>query len=161
MWHGPFRVAKQVNAFAVRLGTAGTPYQLFPIVHISKLKYVPEFPTRPATQRTVPADEPFDFDEELLPEDGWDTQDLEDDVFEIEKILEVREGRATRYGRTRREFEVKWKGYPNSIWVEEADLNCGGLLYDFVRRCTGSNRFEGMQSHEDAVDGPVPDMGTA
>ncbi|GMF25410.1 unnamed protein product [Phytophthora fragariaefolia] len=35
MLHGPFRVAERVNAFAVRLETAGTPYQLFPIVHIS------------------------------------------------------------------------------------------------------------------------------
>ncbi|GMF33733.1 unnamed protein product [Phytophthora fragariaefolia] len=141
--------------------TAGTPYQLFPVVHISKLKPVREFPTRPETRLAVPADGRFDFDDELLPDDSWNAQNVEDDVFEVEKILDMREGRATRYGRTRREFEVKWKGYPDSTWVEEADLNCGGLLYDFLRRRTGRNWFEVMQSHEDAVDGQVPDGGTA
>ncbi|GMF50991.1 unnamed protein product [Phytophthora fragariaefolia] len=161
MWQGPVRVVEQVNAFAVRLETAGTPYQLFPIAHISKLKPVRELPTRHVPQLTLVADGRFDFDGEPLPEDSWNAQDLEDDVFEVEKILDVREGRATRYGRTRREFEVKWRGYPDSTWVEEADLNCGGLLYNFLRRRTGRNRFEVMQSHEDAVDGPVPDGGTA
>ncbi|GMF26551.1 unnamed protein product [Phytophthora fragariaefolia] len=67
-----------------RAETAGTPYQLFPIVSISKLKPVLEFPTRPVMQMTVPADGRFDFDEELLPEDSWNAQDLED-VFEAEK----------------------------------------------------------------------------
>ncbi|GMF15657.1 unnamed protein product [Phytophthora fragariaefolia] len=76
MWHGPFRVVERVNAFAVRLETTGTPYQLFLIVHVSKLKPVREFPTRPATQLTVPTDGRFNFDEELLLEDIWNAQDL-------------------------------------------------------------------------------------
>ncbi|GMF43516.1 unnamed protein product [Phytophthora fragariaefolia] len=147
--------------WAIRLVTAGTPYQLSPIVHISKLKPVREFPTRSAMQLTVPADGRFDFDEELLAGDSEDAQDLEDGVFEVEKILDVREGRATRYGCTRPEFEVQWKGYPDSTWVAETDLNCGGLLDDFLRRRTGRNRFEVMQSHEDAVDGSVSDGGRA
>ncbi|KAE9157572.1 hypothetical protein PF005_g32779 [Phytophthora fragariae] len=124
----------------------------------------------------MPAEERFDFDEELLPEDSSEaTLELEDDVFEVEKIVKGglldmdardassrtppvrgdavargREGRATRYGRTRREFEVKWKGYPDTTWVDELDLNCGGLLYDFLRERTGRHRFEAMQSHENA-----------
>ncbi|KAE8966178.1 hypothetical protein PR001_g28490 [Phytophthora rubi] len=100
---------------------------------------------------TMPVEERLDFDEALLPEDSWEaTRELEDDVFEVEKILSAREGRATRYGRTRREFEVKWKGYPDTTWVDELDLNCGGLLYDFLRERTGRHRFEAMQSHENA-----------
>ncbi|KAE9173193.1 hypothetical protein PF004_g27048 [Phytophthora fragariae] len=151
MWHGPFRVAELVSAFAVHLGTAGTPYQLYPVVHISKLKPVREFPSRPATQLTMPVEKRLDFDEVLLPEDSWEaTRELEDDVFEVEKILSAHEGRASRYGRTRREFEVKWKGYPDTTWVDELDLNCGGLLYDFMRERTGRYRFEAMQSHENA-----------
>ncbi|OWY95802.1 reverse transcriptase [Phytophthora megakarya] len=63
MWHGPFRVAELVNTYAARLDTSDTPYQLFPIVHLSKLK-----PLR----LTVLSDERFDFDEELLPEDSWE-----------------------------------------------------------------------------------------
>ncbi|KAE8980873.1 hypothetical protein PF011_g22254 [Phytophthora fragariae] len=99
----------------------------------------------------MPVEERFDFDEELLLEDSWEaTRELEDDVFEVEKILNVREGWATRYGRMRREFEVKWKGYSGTTWVDELDLNCGGLLHDFLRERTGRHRFEAMQSHENA-----------
>ncbi|KAE8978916.1 hypothetical protein PR001_g24708 [Phytophthora rubi] len=124
MWHGAFRVAELVCAFAVRLETAGTPYQLYPVVHISKLKPVREFPSRPATQLTMPVEERLDFDEGLLPEDSWEaTRELEDNVFE---------------------------GYPDTTWVDELDLNCGGLLYDFLRERTGRHRFEAMQSHENA-----------
>ncbi|OWY95801.1 hypothetical protein PHMEG_00034102 [Phytophthora megakarya] len=60
------------------------------------------------------------------------------------------ERRVTRYGRARREFKVKWKGYPDASWVDDLDLNCGGLVYDFLRQRTGQNHFEVMQSHEDA-----------
>ncbi|KAE9053635.1 hypothetical protein PF007_g32892 [Phytophthora fragariae] len=36
----------------------------------------------------MPAEERFDFDEELLPEDSSEaTLELEDDVFEVEKIV--------------------------------------------------------------------------
>ncbi|OWY92685.1 reverse transcriptase [Phytophthora megakarya] len=124
LWHGPFRVAEL-------------------------LKPVHEFPSRPELRLTVPAEERFDFDEELLPEDSWETHDADDDVYEVEQILDVREGRTTRYGRTRR-FRVKWRGYRETSWVDELDLNCGGLLYDFLRKRTGRSRFEVMQSHEDA-----------
>jgi len=158
LWHGPFRVAEMVDTYVARLETDGTAYQLYPLVHISKLKAVRVFPTRPETRLTVPDDGRFDFDEELLPEDSWEPDDLGEDVFEVEKIVNMREGRATRYGRTLREFEVKWRGYPDTTWVDELDLNCGGLLYDFLRERTGRNRFQVMQSHENGeVAGPGPD----
>ncbi|OWZ22343.1 reverse transcriptase [Phytophthora megakarya] len=70
MWYGPFRVAERVSAYAVRLETNGTPYQLFLIMHLSKLKPVREFPSRLELQLTVPSRERFDFDEEHLPEDS-------------------------------------------------------------------------------------------
>ncbi|OWZ10245.1 reverse transcriptase, partial [Phytophthora megakarya] len=136
MWHGPFRVAELVNTYAARLETSDTPYQLFPIVHLSKLKPVREFPSRPELRLTVPLDERFDYDEELLPEDSWEARELDDGIYEVERILNVREGRVTRYGRATREFKVKWKGYPDASWVDELDLNFGGLLYDFLRQRT-------------------------
>ncbi|GMF37318.1 unnamed protein product [Phytophthora fragariaefolia] len=111
--HGPFRVAEMVGTYAARLETDGTGYQLYPLAHISKLKAVRVFPTRPETRLTVPVDSRFGFDEELLPEDSWEPGNLGDDVFEVEKIVGTREGRATRYGRILREFDVKWKGYPD------------------------------------------------
>ncbi|OWZ19065.1 reverse transcriptase [Phytophthora megakarya] len=98
LWHGPFRVANLVSTHAVRLETIRTPYQLFPIVHVSKLKPVREFPSRPELRLTVPAEERFDFDEELLPEVSWEAHDADDEVYEVEQILDAREGRTTRYG---------------------------------------------------------------
>ena len=38
MWHGSFRVVEVCGEHAVRLEIAGTPYRLFPVVHISKTK---------------------------------------------------------------------------------------------------------------------------
>ena len=53
MWHGPFRVADVCGDHAVRLEIAGTPYRLFPVVHVSKLKPVRLFPERPANLLNV------------------------------------------------------------------------------------------------------------
>ena len=46
-WHDPFRVADICGVQAVKLEIAWTPYRLFPIVHLSKLKKVKTFPERP------------------------------------------------------------------------------------------------------------------
>ena len=51
----------------------------------------------------------FDFDESLLPEDSWE-RTLDEDEFEVEKILDVRSGRRTRFGRLQRQYLVQWKG---------------------------------------------------
>ena len=72
MWHGPFRVADICGDHAVKLEIAGTPYRLFPIVHLSKLKKVKKFPERPKDQLTIDEAHRFDFDEALLPEDSWE-----------------------------------------------------------------------------------------
>ena len=53
MWHGPFRVAEVCGDHAARLELAGTPYRLFPVVHMSKLKPVKLFPDRPKVQLIV------------------------------------------------------------------------------------------------------------
>ncbi|OWY92092.1 reverse transcriptase [Phytophthora megakarya] len=68
----------------------------------------------------------------------------------------VREGYAkklahlkTRYGRILREFLVHWRGYEDPTWIDEADLNCGAILHEFLRDRANQNRFGVMQSHED------------
>ncbi|ETL49213.1 hypothetical protein L917_13843, partial [Phytophthora nicotianae] len=143
MWHGPFRVAKTVDRHAVRLETAGIEYRLFPIVHVSKLKLVKSYPERPTF--TLPNHEVdrVDFDEGLLPDDSWE-RELEEDEYELERIADVRSSKKTRYGRTRREYLVVWKGYAEPSWVDETDLNCGALLVDFDRGRTDPNRFEAV-----------------
>lgn len=92
------------------------------------------------------ATECFDFDEALLPEDSWSV-DLEEGEFEVEKIVDVRSARKTRYGRIHRQFQVFGKD-PEPTWIDEADLNCRALLYEFKQDRVRRNRFEMMQSHE-------------
>ena len=93
-----------------------------------------------------------DFDEALLPEDSWEGN-LETDEFEVEKIMDVRSGRKTRYGRVHRQFLVHWKGYDDPTWVDEADLYCGALLQEFDRDQANRNRFEVMQTYEEGSRG--------
>ena len=83
-----------------------------------------------------------------MPEDSWEG-DLEEGKFEVEKIIDVRSGRKTRYGRVHRQFLVLWKGYSDPSWIDEADLNCGAMLEEFERNGISRNRFEVMQSHEE------------
>uniref|UniRef100_H3H7G7 Chromo domain-containing protein n=1 Tax=Phytophthora ramorum TaxID=164328 RepID=H3H7G7_PHYRM len=147
MWHGPFRVIEMLDNHAARLEVAGTNYRLFPIVHVSKLKPVRSFPDRSTLTLVVDEEDRFNFDEALLPEDSWEAG-LDEDEFEVEKIVNMRSGRRTRYGRVHREFQVRWKGYDQLSWVDEADLNCGALLREYERGVVNRNRFTVMQSHE-------------
>ncbi|OWZ20638.1 hypothetical protein PHMEG_0004920 [Phytophthora megakarya] len=148
-WHGPFRVSELVGDYAARPETKGTDYHLFPVVHESKLKPVKTFPDRPTEDLTVDESNHLDFDETLLPEDSWD-RELDDDEYEVERILDMRSGRKIRYGRTLREFQVKWVGYDQPTWVDEVDLNCGALMAEFLRDRSKRNRFQAMQSHDEA-----------
>ncbi|OWZ06398.1 LOW QUALITY PROTEIN: reverse transcriptase [Phytophthora megakarya] len=137
LWHGPFRVAEKINEFSIKLEIAGTGCQIFPVVHVSKLKLVKDFPDRPRIELSVDEsdrldfdelklvkdfpDRPrielsldesdrLDFDEVLLPEDSW-IPDLGADEYEVEWISDVRSGKKTRFGRIYREFLVHWVGY--------------------------------------------------
>ncbi|ETO83363.1 hypothetical protein F444_02609, partial [Phytophthora nicotianae P1976] len=148
MWHGPFRVAEVVDSHAVRLEIAGSDYHVFPVVHVSKLKLVRKFPDRPNVRLRVQDQDRLDFDEGLLPKYSWDTE-LDEGEYEVERISDERTGRRTRYGRKLREFLVHWKGYDAPTWVDEADLNCGALLHDYLRDQANRSRFGVMQSHEE------------
>lgn len=76
---------------------SGTPYRLFPIVHVSKLKLVVQSSDRPGNVLVSNCEDRVDFDESLLPEDSWGNE-LAADEYEEEKILDVRSGRKTLYG---------------------------------------------------------------
>ena len=77
---------------------------------------------------------------------------MDEDKFEVEKILDVRSGRRTRFGRVQRQYLVQWKGSVDPTWIDEVDLKCWALLQEFDRDRVSKNRFEVMQSHEAAVD---------
>uniref|UniRef100_A0AAV1VER6 Chromo domain-containing protein n=1 Tax=Peronospora matthiolae TaxID=2874970 RepID=A0AAV1VER6_9STRA len=140
MWHGPFRVIEKCGEHAVRLEVQGTPYQLFPRVHVSKLKIVRISPDRPAAQLEVEETERVDFDEDLLPEDSWEN-DLAEGEYEVDSIRDVGTGRKTRYGRVHLQFLVRWKGHKDETWVDEENLNCGALSQEFERDRARRNRF--------------------
>ncbi|POM72744.1 Hypothetical protein PHPALM_10497 [Phytophthora palmivora] len=80
--YGPFRALELVGEHAVRLEIAGTEYRLFPVVHVSKIKPVRQFPDRPKTRLTIQDQDRIDFDEALLPEDSW-IRDLDNDEYEV------------------------------------------------------------------------------
>ena len=88
MWHGSFRVIEKYGDHAVRLEIAGTPYQVFRVAHVSKLKLVRLFPDRPMEQLRISEAHPVDFDEALLPENIW-VGDLAEDEFEVEIITDM------------------------------------------------------------------------
>ncbi|OWY98644.1 reverse transcriptase [Phytophthora megakarya] len=92
--HGPFRVAEKIGEHAI----AGSTYSIFPVVHVSKIKLVQEFPDRPVTRLNGSEGDRVDFDEALLPEDSW-IQDRDPDEYEEEQISDMRTGKRTRYGR--------------------------------------------------------------
>ena len=66
----------------MRLEIVGTSYQIFPVVHVSKLKLVRLFPDRPMERLRVSEVDRVDFDEAILPEDSW-VGDLAEDEFEV------------------------------------------------------------------------------
>ena len=152
MWHGPFRVIDKLGDHDVRLKIARTPYQVFPVVHVSKLKLVRLFPDRPMERLRVSEADRVDFDEDVLPEHSW-VGDLAEDEFEVMGITDMRSGRRTRYGRVHRQFKVYWKGHGDPSWLEEVDLNCGALIQERDRDRVQKNRFEVMQSHEEGNAG--------
>ena len=133
---------------AVRLEVQGTPYRLFSLVHVSKLKLVRSFPDLLAAQLEVDETERVDFDEALLPEDSWESELAEGD-YEVDSIRDVRSGRRARYGRVHRQFLVRWKGHKDETWVDEANLNFGASLQEFERDRARRNRFKVMQVHEE------------
>ncbi|ETP36043.1 hypothetical protein F442_15920 [Phytophthora nicotianae P10297] len=138
-WHGPFRIKRKVEEFAYELELPDkSGYRFYPIVHVSRLKEVNEYPSRPKTRLT------FDFDEELLPEDSWEPDRLAGE-YEVEAILDDRMPLSTSTERAVREFKVKWVGYEEPTWEPSSNLSCGGLLYDYLRAKKSERRLQMVQ----------------
>ena len=67
------------------------------------------FPDWPKDQLNVEEADHLDFGEAQLPEDSWE-RPLDEDRFEVEKIMYLRSGRKTRLGRIQLHYLVQWKG---------------------------------------------------
>ena len=75
-----------------------------------KLKQVRVFTDRPTSRLSLDEASGSNFDEALLPEDSWEG-DLDADGFKVDKIIDVRSGRRSRYGRIQKQYLVQWKEY--------------------------------------------------
>ena len=139
-WHGPFRIVEIIDDFAVKLEVKGSSYRFFPLVHVTRLRRFVEPELRP-TEKLIDDQVVFDFDEALLPEDSWVGSD---DEYEVEKILDVRRKRYSRTGRVQKEYLIKWKGYNETTWEKETDLNCPSLLDEFNKQQRRKERLMAM-----------------
>ncbi|KAG2772808.1 hypothetical protein PC129_g20351 [Phytophthora cactorum] len=145
--HGQFRVKKKVEEYAYELELPDrSGYRFYPVVHVSRLKAVCEFESRPTTRLTegITEDSKLDFDEELLPEDSWQPDHLAGE-FEIEAILDDTTPLTTTTERTVWEFKVKWIGYDEPTWEPLPNLSCGGFLDDYLRRKRIEQRLQMVQ----------------
>ncbi|QQA74015.1 chromo domain-containing protein (plasmid) [Bacillus licheniformis] len=146
-WHGPFRIKRKVEEFAYELELPDrSGYRFYPVVHVSRLKAVNEFNSRPNTRLVLDAtnEARLDFDEELLPEDSWEPDQVAGE-YEVEAILDDRTPLTTSTERAVREFKVKWVGYEDPTWEPSSNLSCGGLLYDYLRAKKSENRLQMAQ----------------
>ena len=151
MWYGLFRVDELCRDHVVSLEIAGTPYRLFPVVHVFKLKRVVKFPYRPNSGLVVDSADSANFYESLLRYHSWEIE-LDADEYDVEETLDVQSGRKTRYGRILKHYLVRWKEHSDITWIDEADLTCGALLQEFDRDRVSRHRFEVMHSHEVEID---------
>ena len=70
-WHGPFQIVEKTQDYMCKLQIRGSPYRVFPWVHVSRLKPRLLYPDRPGAVLTgVPGD--MDLDDVLVPEDSWE-----------------------------------------------------------------------------------------
>ncbi|OWZ03236.1 hypothetical protein PHMEG_00025067 [Phytophthora megakarya] len=147
-WHGPFRIKQKADEFAFELELSG--YRFYPVVHISRLKSVNEFSSRPTTQIAleIAEDSRMGFDEALLPEDSWEPDHIAG-KYEVEAILDDRRPLQTGTEKSVREFKVKWVGYNEPTWEPASHLSCGGLLYDYLQRKKREHRFQMVQVEDE------------
>ncbi|OWZ22352.1 hypothetical protein PHMEG_0002978 [Phytophthora megakarya] len=147
-WHGPFKVKRKSEEFAYEFELPDKiGYRFYPVVHVSRLKTVKEFCDRPKARlaRDVVEYARFDFDEEMLPEDSWEPDEVAGE-FEVEAILSDRTPMSTSTDRPVREFEVKWVGYEATTCELASNLSFGGLLYDYLRNKKSEQRRQMVKS---------------
>ncbi|GMF18429.1 unnamed protein product [Phytophthora fragariaefolia] len=137
---------KKVEEYAYELELPDRSGYRFHPVQLSRLKPVHEFQSRPTTRLAPDISEQtrLDFDEELLPEDSCEPDQLAGE-YEVETIFDDKTPLSTSTERPVHEFMVKWVGYDELTWELASNLSCGGLLYDYLRRKRSEQRFQMVQ----------------
>jgi hypothetical protein len=128
---GPFEIIEKIGAVAYKLKLSHEMLRnkIHPVFHISLLKSHIE--SNKFTNRQPPRPPP-----ELITEEG-------EEKFEVEKLLRKRNFRS------KIEYLVKWKGYPNheSTWEPESTLisDCPVLINEFNSNAKSANQKEKMK----------------
>ncbi|POM76327.1 Hypothetical protein PHPALM_6440 [Phytophthora palmivora] len=119
-------------------------YRFYPVVHVSRLKAVNEFGSRPKRRltREVTEETRLVFDEELLPEDSWEPDQLAGE-YEVEAILDDRDHK-------HRTSRPRWLGYDEPTWEPASNLSSGGLLYNYLREKRSDRRLQMVQVADEA-----------
>jgi RNase H-like domain found in reverse transcriptase/Reverse transcriptase (RNA-dependent DNA polymerase)/Integrase zinc binding domain/Chromo (CHRromatin Organisation MOdifier) domain/gag-polyprotein putative aspartyl protease len=107
-WLGPFEVTAEVSPVAYRLALPSALARLHPVFHVGLLKPHWQDPSRVRVGAPVPE---LDADDQL--------------VWEVERILDHRDvAISAKSRRTRREYLLKWRGFPDcdNTWEPEGNL---------------------------------------
>ncbi|GMF15511.1 unnamed protein product [Phytophthora fragariaefolia] len=124
---------------SLRLGDGRLPV-------LSRFKPVREANRRPTAELVdgIGEDDRFDFDEELLPEDSWELEAGRDE-YVVEDSLDDRWPISTGTERTKRKFDVKWRGYDDPTWEPVSNLSCRGFLFEYLLQRKRENRLQMVQ----------------
>ena len=73
--------------------------------------------------------------------------------YEVEAIVDHKDERITRTGRSRRRYRIRWKGYgeEHDSWEFEEDLHCGALLFEYDQQLKRRNRLGAMMVEEPQI----------
>ena len=151
LWHGPYPISKKINDYTYELDLSMSKERFHKRVHVSRLKPFNTQLDRPSERLNEDIlDHTFDFDEALLPEDSFEPDSCENE-YEVEEILDDKWERKSRTGRRQHKYLVSWKGYgsKDNSWVDENDLSCGALLYEYDKKKQRYSRFLQTQSADE------------
>ena len=148
LWHGPFRVVTVDRHVMCKLDVRGQA-RFHPTVHISRVKLCD--PTFERPKEPLPADQDYDFDEALLPEDSFEPDNVGGE-YEVEAILDHKCARTTAKGRYNTKFLIKWKGYEEPSWEKESNLQCGRLLYEYHQKMKQRNRSDVLVMSDEEIE---------
>ncbi|OWZ02818.1 hypothetical protein PHMEG_00025552 [Phytophthora megakarya] len=118
----------------------------YPVVHISRLKPVNEFTSRPTNQLApeVAEGSGMDFGEALLPEDSWGSDHIAGE-YEMEAIRDDRRPFRTSAEKLMREFKVKWLGTTNQHGSRHQMMRVVNSFMTTCMRKKSEHRFQMVQ----------------
>lgn len=135
---GPFKVIRKVGNMAYEVDLPANLH-FNPVISIAHLRPA-EAPCADPYGRDPTYQDPVDVPGEETPVEGLE----EYKNYEVERILDRRDTRSGR-GPSRREYLIKWKGYPNqhNVWMPVSALQSDDLIREYEEQ---RSRMELLES---------------